>query len=204
MHKWLKANHLKLNYSKTNYIRFYPKLTKFNTPSEINLSFESTNKIDEVNEFKYLALNIDKNFLWKIHIEKLTKKISKGIGILYRIRPYLNKPSLKLLLHSLIISHIKYAIICYGRTNKTTMAPLNVLLNRALRCINYLGRRDKKTSLIYLDENILKIENMFKLELGKFCFKFDNNLLATAFNNYFTDLHSIHLTTPRILLIASF
>ena len=33
---------------------------------------------------------------------------------------------------------------------------------------------------------------MFKLELGKFCFKFDNNLLATAFNNYFTDLHSIH------------
>ena len=77
------------------------------------------------------------------------------------------------------------------------MAPLNVLLNRALRCINYLGRRDKKTSLIYLDENILKIENMFKLELGKFCFKFDNNLLPTFFNNYFTDLHSIHSHNTR-------
>ena len=197
VHKWLKTNHLKLNFSKTNFIRFYPKLTKSNTPPEITLSFESINKIDEVNEFKYLGLNIDKNLLWKIHIEKLTKKISKGIGILYRIRPYLNKPSLKLLLHSLIISHIKYAIICYGRTNKTTLAPLNVLLNRALRCINYLGRRDKKTSLIYFDKNILKIEDIFKLELGKFCFKFCKNVLPTAFNNYFTNLQSIHSHNTR-------
>ena len=78
------------------------------------------------------------------------------------------------------------------RANSTALKPLNILLNRALRCINFLGRRDKKTSQIYFEQKILKIQDMFKLELAKFCFKFHNKLLPNQLLTVFTNLSSVH------------
>ena len=192
INEWLELNHLKPNLAKTYYLIFPPKTKTSNSITNLNLSLDNKTKIKQVKNFKYLGLNIEHNLTWKTQIESLTCKLSKAIGILYRIRRYINKPSLNLLLHSLIISHLKYGIICYGRANSTALKPLNILLNRALRCINFLGRRDKKTSQIYFEQKILKIQDMFKLELAKFCFKFHNKLLPNQLLTVFTNISSVH------------
>ena len=52
-------------------------------------------------------------------------------------------------------------------------------------------------STIYYQEKILKIEDNFKLELGKFCFKFNNNLLPNTFNQIYTNISAIHQYSTR-------
>ena len=114
-----------------------------------------------------------------------------------KIRSYVNKSSLKLILHSLFISHIRYGLLCYARAKKSHLKKTNILFNRALRCINFYSRQEKSTSLLYYDENILKLEDMFKLELAKFCFKYKNNLLPKSFNHFYTATNSIHNHNTR-------
>ena len=35
------------------------------------------------------------------------------------------------------MSHIRHGLLCWGRTNKRKINEINVLLNKALRCIHY-------------------------------------------------------------------
>ena len=44
--------------------------------------------IDEVKSIKYLGVIIDAQLTFKYHIDELTKKISRGIGLLYKLRPF--------------------------------------------------------------------------------------------------------------------
>ena len=194
---WIRSNHLKLNFVKTNYIIFNPKSKNFQSVNKIKLLINNY-KIERSKTCKYLGITIDENLTWKPHIEKLTTKISKAVGILYKVRRYLNKSSLNILFHSIICSHIKYGIICYARAYKTTLNPLTILLNRALRCINFISKLDKKnTSILYYEQQTLELKDIFKLELAKFCFKFYNNLLPEPFNNLFTNTSSIHSYPTR-------
>ena len=194
---WLNINHLKLNTSKTNYMIFSPKSPKFKELNNITLKSGKNTIINKVTHCKYLGMIIDDKLNWNQHISNLSIKLAKIVGILYKIRYYVNKTSLVLILHSLLISSIKYGIMCYGRANQTNLKPIKVLFNRALRCINFLKRRDKRTSQIYFDHGLLNFDDMFKLELGKFCYKFNNNLLPKSFDSFLTYIPSIHSHNTR-------
>ena len=194
---WMDANHLKLNYNKTNFLIFSPKTNKFKPLEKIKLLGKTENKIERKAQCKYLGLIIDEQLNWKNHLTQLQTKLAKAVGTLYRVRPYLNKPSLIKLLHSIIISRIRYGILCYGRSNKTNLKPISILFNQSIRCINYLKRTDKSIQKLYSDAKLLNLENMFKLELGKFCFKAKKNTLPKPFRNLFTDITKIHTHKTR-------
>ena len=195
---WITINHLKLNYKKTNFLIFSPKTNKFKTLQNLKLlRDQNNNTIERKTQYKYLGLMVDQDLNWKSHILAVKTKLSKALGILYRVRSILNKPSLNKLLHSLIISHVKYGIICYGRANKTSLKPINILYNQGIRCVNFLKRTDKNIKQLYLDQNVLSLENTFKLEIGKFCFKAKHNLLPDSFTNFFTKIDEIHKYNTR-------
>ena len=194
---WMQINHLKLNLTKTNYMIFSPKSNKFKSLHKLKLFENFDTQITQKSHCKYLGLIIDCNLDWKMHILNLQTKLSKAVGTLYRVRNILNKSSLIKIIYALIISNLKYGILSYARANKTSLKPLNVLFNQALRTINFLKRTDKNNKQLYLDENILTLEQMFKLELGKFCFKFHQNVLPYSFNNYFTAISDIHRYNTR-------
>ena len=42
------------------------------------------------NQVKYLGLIFDSNLNWKPYLHELSKKISRGIGVLSKIRHYVN------------------------------------------------------------------------------------------------------------------
>ena len=45
---------------------------------------------------------------------------------------------------------------------------------------------------LFLKDQILQVDDIFSLELGKFVYKFNNNQLPPVFDNYFKDLTEIH------------
>ena len=86
--KWLCANRLSLNISKTNYLIFHP----YNKRLKTNITIQINEKtINEEKSVKYLGVLIDATLSWNIHVTELSKKVARSIGILYKIRPFVNK-----------------------------------------------------------------------------------------------------------------
>ena len=71
-----------------------------------------------VKSFKYLGAIIDKNLSWAEHIEIVKSKLLKAIGVLYKTRYFLNEKYFILNFYSLFMSHIRYGLLCWARTNK--------------------------------------------------------------------------------------
>ena len=84
---WLKSNKLSVNVKKTKYVIFKTSKKKINH----NFLFHYENEIlHQVNSIKFLGVCIDQNLTWKDHINHVSKKISKSIGIIHKSRVYLS------------------------------------------------------------------------------------------------------------------
>ena len=86
--KWLLANKLTLNKSKTEFmlIGSRQRLRSFvrHSPS-LNIGGA---QISQVPSTKSLGIYIDENLTWNVHIENLSRKIASGIGAVKRILPF--------------------------------------------------------------------------------------------------------------------
>ena len=77
---WLKVNKLSLNIKKTHFIVFTSKKNKVG-PLSIKIDGQ---QIEEVSCTKFLGVYIDSKLNWKKHIEYISGKVSKGIGIILK------------------------------------------------------------------------------------------------------------------------
>ena len=70
-----------------------------------------------------------KNYI-KYHIGNISKNISRSIGLLYKIRPFVNISNMKTLYYSLVYRHLLYAIEVWGSAGITLLNRLLVLQKR--------------------------------------------------------------------------
>ena len=86
LNQWLCVNRLALSISKTNFVLFHA----FNKPIKENLTLKINHiAIKEQKYIKYLGVLLVSTFSWNFHIDDLTKKITRSIGVMYKIRPYM-------------------------------------------------------------------------------------------------------------------
>ena len=79
---WFKSNKLSLNVDKTKWSLFHPLSKRQFLPQTLpNLLIEDIH-IKREHVTKFVVVFIDENLYWKQHIEMLSSKISKSIGIL--------------------------------------------------------------------------------------------------------------------------
>ena len=62
---------------------------------------------------KFLGVHIDEKINFGHHISTICSKISRGIGILRRVKPLIPDDVLKQLYYAFIYSHFTYAITSY-------------------------------------------------------------------------------------------
>ena len=80
--KWLTTNRLALNVDKSHFALFH---SSSNIPHR-KIRIKIRNKrITEENDVKFLGVLLDSTLSWKPHITKLSKKLSKPIGIFYKL-----------------------------------------------------------------------------------------------------------------------
>ena len=85
--QWLFANKLSLNIEKTSFVVFHSPQRRIAHKLNLNISNMS---VKSDNHVKYLGLIFDSNLNWKPYLHELSKKISRGIGVLSKIRHYVN------------------------------------------------------------------------------------------------------------------
>ena len=80
--EWLGANKLALNISKTKFMVFHTSNRAVQYP---NLKINNTD-IEQVFEFNFLGVMFNSQMNWNTHINYIASKISRTVGILYRLK----------------------------------------------------------------------------------------------------------------------
>ena len=96
---------------KTNFVIF----RGYRKPCDHNVTLLINKKaIEQKNYVKYLGILIDEHLNWKEHICIVTKKISRSVGIICKLRLCLNTSLLRTIYYSLVYSHLNYGIHVWG------------------------------------------------------------------------------------------
>ena len=161
--EWLVVNKLSLNIKKSNYVIFCPSQKKFNMEISIKMYDNSANGfccLERKDFVKFLGILIDCNLKWKHHIDFISLKISKTIGILARLRHFVPTETLLMIYRSLIMPYLSYGICVWGPAPKSYISKLLVLQKRALRLI-YFAPRDTHAFPLFIKSKILPVNMIY-------------------------------------------
>ena len=109
-HNWLKANKLSLNINKTKAMVFHMPQKRIQLPS-LKIAGED---IAFVDNFNFLGIIINKHLNWTSHVDMLTAKLSKTIGILNTLKHILPINIMRTIYNSLILCHLNYGVLLWG------------------------------------------------------------------------------------------
>ena len=183
--EWLGANKLSLKISKTKYMVFHTSNRSVIYPF---LQIDRR-AIERVAQFNFLGLILLSNLTWSNPINHVSLKISKTIGIFYRLKAIYPSAILQTLYNTLILPFFNYCIIVWGATISDGNL-LHRLQKKALRLIsisNYIAH----TEPICKNLSLLKLTDMFPVAVWIFYYKLMNDQLPI----YFVDWKSV---LPRV------
>ena len=157
LYKWLLANKISLNCSKTELIFFHKPgsaIQNFEFKIKIN-----GHKILPTDHIKYLGIYLDSILSGKYHCEILASKLKRATGMLNKVRHYVPKDELKLIYYAIFSSHMVYGCQIWGQGRGSHFENIFKLQNRALHIINFedfnanpnplYTRSNVKTSRLY-------------------------------------------------------
>ena len=121
--EWLKMNKLALNVLKTEFmiIGTSQRLNILDQTPETTPYIISVDgcQIRRVKSVKYLGLIVDDTLTWDEHVDYISTKISKNIGIIKRVRTFLPQHSLLTLYRTLIEPYMRYCNTVWGQCRDT-------------------------------------------------------------------------------------
>jgi len=161
---WLEINKLSLNVTKTKYMIFHNR--QRNIIDRIPKLELNGQNIERVTEFNFLGLTIDQHLTWNAHIQKISNKISRSIGIMNRLKRFLPQSILRTLYNSLILPHIQYSLLAWGNKSKRVFK----LQKRAVRLIT-CSKYNAHTEPLFKSLNLLKLDDIMILKTLKFYYK---------------------------------
>ena len=107
-----------------------------------------------------------------------------------RLKFFLPKTILLTLYNSLVLPYLNYAILNWG--NSTSQCnKLFLIQKRAVRIITKTGFLAHTTPL-FAELRVLKFNDLYNFNLGKFMYKYKRGLLPTNFKDLFTMSSSVH------------
>ena len=199
---WLNLNRLALNISKTNFVIF-----RANRPLTHNVTLIMNRKaLSQKDHVKYLGVLLDEHLNWSHQINGVSKKISRGIGILSKLKPYLDTKLLISIYYSLVYSHLNYGIHAWGSASSTNLNKLVVLQKKAVRILSGVqyfqiyGQPQgplPASNPLFKNLEILKLEDIYKLNIAIFIFSSLNKDNPSIFHDWFTYNHLIHSQNTR-------
>ena len=118
-------------------------------------------------------------------------KLSRYVGILFKLKSFLPKYILSKIYYAFIHSYLNYGQINWGATPASNLSKLIRIQNKALRVITGTGWREHAT-LLHATQKILQITKLIVYLVAKFMHKFTNKKLLATFNHFFTAVTKIH------------
>ena len=168
LNKYLTFNKLVPNLKKSKLMYFTSRPEPDNLE---NINF-GTEKIEWVSEMKYLGVIVSSKLTFQSHIEKVTAKLSRYIGVFSQLNKTVPLEVLKLLYFSFIVPHLCLHIVVWGASPDFHLNKLKTKQNTLLRIILKVryenGRPVVGNIELYKNLMVLNLDNLYKLHLFKF------------------------------------
>ncbi|KAF9800674.1 hypothetical protein SFRURICE_015328 [Spodoptera frugiperda] len=154
--KWAHDNGIILNHKKTKCMHIYSpynrnaKSVNSESVAILGHTYEclhknkyncNCNKLEYVQQFRYLGLTVDNNFSWKLHVNDICNRLRSVLSKFYQLKCVLNKKTLRLVYFALADSLLSYGLLVYGRTFKTYLKDIKDI---QIRLLKFLVSRNVK------------------------------------------------------------
>ena len=196
---WLIANKLILNIDKT-------KFTIFSYRSNVVLEGIKIkdNVIGYTRETKFLGIYLDNNLTFTNHCNFVCSKVSRSVGVLFRLNYFLPLFILRSLYFSLIHPYFMYGLEIYFNSTVSNKNKILTCQKRAIRLIHKVNYNFHTNSL-FKNSKILKISDLHSFQCLIYMYKAlyldgDSDLEALSKNS---DNHS-HNTRNSFKLIVPY
>ena len=189
--KWIKANKLSLNLEKNNFMLFSRTHSKLPQPIVMD-----NVQIKNVSNTKFLGTIIDDKLTWKYHIEHICKVISRNIGMMNKLKYSFTQNVLLSLYSTLVLPYINYGILAWGNCSSYLLERILLLQKKAMRVVSNVHFR-YHTHTLFFSNNVLKVHDLYKLNLAVFMFQKYTHELPPALSNLFMTNNQIHQYPTR-------
>ena len=143
--------------------------------------------IERVAEFNFLGLTIDENLDWNQHLQNISNKVSRTLGVICRLKNHPPVHILRLLYNSLVLPYLQNGILTSG----FKIGRIEKLQKRAVRIIT-CSKYNAHTEPLFKTLNLLKVSDMFTLNLLKIYYKYKNQSLPFYVMTISTDAIETH------------
>ena len=161
VYNWLNSNKLILNTSKSQIMIIYPELNLLMPQLNVDCSVGS---IKIAKKVKCFGVIIDNKLNFKDQINFVKAQISRSVGILDKLKYYLDLTSLLKLYYALIYSHINYGLIIWRNTYSSYPTKLTILRNMEIRIVNNCSWYTT-TIPLHKKYNTLSLSQLIKFEI---------------------------------------
>jgi len=188
LNDWFRSNKLSLNVGKTHYVIFKHKLAPIPVNVDIRIGDEV---LTEQVVAKFLGIYIDNKLNWQAHLGHLKNKLNSSIYAMNKVKHQLNSSHLTTLYYSLVYPHIDYGITLWGSSNKSHLNKIIIMQKKSVRIIDK-AKYNEHTEPIFKEYNILKLQDLYKLNMSKYMFAMKNETLPQPLNQIIIPNRHIH------------
>ena len=190
---WLNMNKLSVNAKKTNFMMFTNKNVDI---EQFHIKLAGS-EIKHVPSLTFLGITIDNKLTWKNHLDVICNKLSKNVGVLYRIK-MLPINILRMIYNAIIAPFLDYGISIWGSAANIYLDRLFKLQKRAIRIVYHSPFLAHTSSIFYSLKLLnIKIYDIYKHQLGIFMFLCHRKLLPTSLLKYYSLNCYIHSHATR-------
>ena len=112
LQNWLIANRLTLNVLKTEFMLIGSRQRMATLTQELDLSINGIS-LKRINSSKCLGVEIDEFLTWDAHIASISRKVSSGIGVIKKIKPFVPTFNLISVYQSIVEPYFDYCSIVW-------------------------------------------------------------------------------------------
>ena len=153
----------------------------------INLSLCQCDPLEQVDNYKYLGVTIDKNLRFDTHIKRITSNLRKVSYQFFHIKDMISKKVLMTMYNALVESSLRYGVTLWGLTSNVYKKELVTVQNNIIKIIHNSSTLNKNMEIkcIYKSLGILPLDALV------------NYIIIV--DNYFKDTHKKVKTTKHIM-----
>ena len=132
---------------------------------------------------------------WETHIDNISSKITRGIGILRKARPYLNESTIQQLYYTCVYPYLSYCNIVWGNAYAVYLTKIVNMPKKIVRMIENTKFR-APTSELFRKLKILKCHCIYRFQVAQFINKYTENLLPPLFAYLFIQHIVAYIISP--------
>ena len=181
--QWFHRNRLTLNKDKTFAINFsFREITN----NQKQLFFDNS-KINFETTGKYLGIMLDSMLSFGNHVRYTCSKVSKSVGIIYRVSSFAPRFVLLKLYYSFVYPYLTYCCLCWGGAAAFHLDQLLLLQKKLVRIIN--------------GNDYLADEELHKYICAVYAYK-NKHLLRVATHSYSTRSQGLYVLEYQRLVLT--